>query len=100
MHPDGDAVRMRVVRLDGLHIRTKRELLNALANALEFPDYFGRNWDALDECLGDIEAPTLVEWSHSDRYAESDPEGYAVALSCFADTEAPVELRLVNPAGH
>ncbi|HRE43604.1 MAG TPA: barstar family protein [Terricaulis sp.] len=29
-------------------------LFAALARTLRFPDYFGRNWAALDECLGDL----------------------------------------------
>jgi hypothetical protein len=34
--------------------RGKRELLSLLARQLSFPDYFGFNWDALDDCLRDL----------------------------------------------
>jgi hypothetical protein len=34
---------------------TQDELLAAIADALALPDYFGHNWDALEECLQDIE---------------------------------------------
>ncbi len=35
-------------------IRSKSELLAALASAGHFPDYFGGNWDALQDCLRDL----------------------------------------------
>ncbi|MFV8752352.1 barstar family protein [Nannocystaceae bacterium ST9] len=41
----------------------KAELLRVLHEVLEFPDYFGFNWDALADCLRDfegIEAHTVV----------------------------------------
>ena len=34
---------------------TKEELLAAMSDALVLPDYFGQNWDALEECLHDLE---------------------------------------------
>lgn len=35
-------------------ISNKKELLEALGNALRLPEYFGYNWDALYECLRDL----------------------------------------------
>ena len=35
-------------------IRSKVELLQSLANAGRFPEYFGRNWDDLLDCLRDL----------------------------------------------
>lgn len=34
--------------------RSKEKVLGILSHALHFPRYFGWNWDALEECLGDL----------------------------------------------
>jgi RNAse (barnase) inhibitor barstar len=35
-------------------VRSKQKLLRILADQLQFPAYFGNNWDALEECLRDL----------------------------------------------
>ena len=44
-----------VADVGGGAVHTDEELFEALAGALRFPDHFGHNWDALDECLRDLE---------------------------------------------
>lgn len=68
---------------------TKELLLRALAKSLSFPDYFGDNWDALDECLTDLSwlpaqgyVVLLVQLQHM---ADSAPEVLASAIAIFAD---------------
>jgi hypothetical protein len=41
--------------VDGWHHTTKAEFLEAIGEALDFPDYYGKNFDALADCLGDVE---------------------------------------------
>lgn len=43
----------REIMLHGAH--DKAAVLSRIAQALEFPAWFGRNWDALADCLGDLE---------------------------------------------
>jgi ribonuclease inhibitor len=43
----------REAGLDVGHIQAREELHSALAAAFSFPDYYGKNWDAFDECLSD-----------------------------------------------
>lgn len=43
-----------IFRMDGAQILTKDDLLSQVARVMRFPEYFGHNWDALDECLRDM----------------------------------------------
>lgn len=42
---------LQVARIAG---SDKMSLLENIAKALAFPDWFGRNWDALEDCLTDL----------------------------------------------
>lgn len=53
----------RVVELDGKACPTLRSFYSAIAKAMDFPDHFGKNLDALFDCLSDlswIEAPEIA----------------------------------------
>lgn len=41
-------------QIDLAGCRDKSDLLDRIARALEFPTTFGRNWDALSDCVGDL----------------------------------------------
>ena len=43
-----------VVEVGGATLGRKEELLDTFAKVLQFPSYFGRNWDALRDMLTDL----------------------------------------------
>jgi RNAse (barnase) inhibitor barstar len=48
-----EAVQGSALDLVDIHLE-KQNLFEAFATALAFPEWFGRNWDALEDCLGDL----------------------------------------------
>lgn len=50
-HAEGHLVR----RISLAGCRDKHDLLQRIASTLAFPASFGANWDALSDCLGDLE---------------------------------------------
>jgi RNAse (barnase) inhibitor barstar len=75
--------------IDGTAINGKSELLWAWAKALKFPDYFGRNWDALLDCLRDLSwLPVpgfVVVYSRPDVLRAADPETYNTLVETLDD---------------
>ncbi|MCM1063279.1 MAG: MBL fold metallo-hydrolase [Eubacterium sp.] len=69
---------MLTCTLDGNNIKDKETLHDTLAEALRLPDWYGRNLDALYDCLSDIREETDIRLLHEDalrdhlgRYAEA-----------------------------
>lgn len=46
---------IHVWRVDLSAVSSQGDLLDVIGKALSFPDYYGRNWDALSECLRDFD---------------------------------------------
>jgi RNAse (barnase) inhibitor barstar len=74
-------------RIDCSGIASKEGLLRAIAETLAFPDWFGENWDALEDCLTDLswrEAPGYVLVLEScGPLSRTDPEAFETALEIF-----------------
>ena len=45
---------MQQIELNFQKILTKSDLMIWFKNNFKFPDYFGQNWDAVIDCLGDF----------------------------------------------
>ncbi|MGW7069732.1 barstar family protein [Streptomyces sp. NPDC054855] len=88
-----DAVRaagLSALSLDLTGVSDKDAFMERCARALALPDWFGRNWDALADCLTDLgwasAAPgRLLVVTGWQGYAEAAPQEWIVAQEVFTD---------------
>jgi RNAse (barnase) inhibitor barstar len=75
------------VEIDLSEVYDKAGLLAAFAEALSFPDWFGGNWDALEDCLMDLswlDAPGhVIVLKDCDALMEENPDDFTTALEVF-----------------
>ncbi len=71
--------------IDGSTVAGKEDFLRAGAEAMHFPAYFGRNWDAFEECVTDLAwAPApgyVLLYDKMARFANAQPKEWATARS-------------------
>lgn len=96
----GAALDFAVARADLRGCDGKAAVLARLGEALRFPDWFGGNWDALADSLGDLSwlpAPgylLLVE--HASEWRDADGEAFDTLLAIL--NEAAADWRERNVA--
>jgi RNAse (barnase) inhibitor barstar len=66
---------------------TKRETLAAIGEALGFGDEYGRNLDALNDCLRDLVGRTVMLWVDWAGLAEKDPDAMRAILHVLGESE-------------
>lgn len=66
---------------------TKGDTLAALGVALGFGEHYGRNLDALADCLRDLPGDTLLLWCDWAGLAENDPPAFAAILHVLGAAE-------------
>jgi hypothetical protein len=85
----------QVVDIDLQRCSSTEDVLDAVARALHFPDYFGRHLDALNDCLRDVTdgeygfdlttTGLVIVMRHYHLFVERDPHGAHVVLDIMAD---------------
>jgi RNAse (barnase) inhibitor barstar len=78
--------------IDGKNVARKEQLLNQVATALRFPKDFGHNWDALEECLTDMEWADadgyVIFYDHVDGLMGAHPDQFETFLEICRDAVA------------
>jgi len=79
-----------IVEIDVSRVQTKEELHQLLYEKLKFPDYYGGNWDAFNECIADtdLDLPAHVRLRGMDSLAETLPRDAALLRMCASYAEA------------
>ena len=80
--------------VDGWHHQVKREVLAAIGEALAFPDYYGRNLDALNDCLGDLEGRAVLLWDGWGTVARTDAGSFDAIVEILGDWAGKVTTLL------
>jgi len=78
--------------LEGRHIARKEQLLKHVAMTLDFPADFGHNWDALEECLTDLEwvdgEGYVIYYDHIDTLLSEHPDQFETLVEILRDAVA------------
>ena len=81
-----------VARIELEGCRDKIDVLTAIARALRFPKWFGANFDALADSLGDLSwLPAhgyLLLIEHADVWREADDDNFAMLLDVLNEAAA------------
>ncbi len=70
--------------IDGVRLTSKQGMLAAFAEALAFPEYFGHNWDALEECLHEPIMPAGLCIDRAGIPEAADPASWEILLDILA----------------
>ncbi|MBJ7336659.1 barstar family protein [Mycolicibacterium sp.] len=63
--------------------------MNEVAASMQFPYYFGHNWDAFEECVNDLSwlrgASYLIVFDSAQHLLSDNPEDFGILLRILAD---------------
>jgi len=75
-----------IVEIDLSTATTREEVHERIARALNFPDYYGKNWDAFDECIAELEnAPRRIRFTGIINLEDRLPREVALLRTCLND---------------
>lgn len=73
-------------------VTSKEQALDAIASAMSFPSWYGRNLDALYDCLIDLSwqpaGEQVLVWAGHRQLAQADPDAYRAVVGVLRDAAA------------
>lgn len=86
--------------VDGAALADLSGVLRAIGEGLAFPAHYGRNLDALNDCLRDLPGPTVLLWDAWGGFARAEPRRFGVVTRVLGERDAgdpPLEVLLRGP---
>jgi RNAse (barnase) inhibitor barstar len=70
--------------INGMNIKDKQSFLMEFSRELQFPDYFGFNWDAFFDCMKDLswlntESGLVICYENPENFRKHNSEDWEVA---------------------
>ena len=82
--------RSSIIKIDLTRIQNPKELHATLGTSLNFPTWYGQNWDAFwDAITGLVEMPETLEFSGWDIFSECLPHDAKMLRQCLAELATP-----------
>lgn len=89
---------MKEAIIDGLVAKSMTDIHDILSTSLGFPDYYGRNFSALWDCLStDVERPAKIRIINSSVLEKNIGEDYKkliIVLKKIKQYDAPLEEKI------
>jgi RNAse (barnase) inhibitor barstar len=75
--------------INGKNVTSKAEFFKAYAETMNFPDYFGYNWDAFNDCINDLNWLSADEYillyTQPESFANNNPSEWSIALDVLQE---------------
>jgi RNAse (barnase) inhibitor barstar len=89
LHHDALPPEFAVAVLDGNEAASRAGFFQEIDRALHFPDYFGRNWDAVYDCLTDLSwlpaTGFVLIFDEFDQLATNEPGQWDIGLKVLRE---------------
>jgi RNAse (barnase) inhibitor barstar len=86
--------------VDGVPLEDRHGVLVAIGEALGFPEHYGANLDALNDCLRGLDQPSVLLWDAWGPFAREQEDAFGAIRGVLArrdESDPPLEVLLRGP---